>query len=566
MSTILPILIEHGGLMTYGFFTPLEDKSPQIMRVPPRRVIPIVFLPGIMGSNLRMSAERQRALGKKNNIAWRPDRTFEAIKLVNASPGQRQLQLDPNQTEVDTYDPKQNPTGDPNETADERHDLGNIRLRMSPETPSVLLCDDPPALGALAKTKEQKAMARGWGEVYFSSYRELLESCEKYLNCSIKDDCWKTILDKDPRSWTSGAPTNMAPLTFDELCKATKECFFPVHAMGYNWLQGNGKSARILSDRIRDLIAYYKNAKFECEKVILITHSMGGLVARALVHPELGNAASMILGVVHGVMPALGAPAAYKRMRCGFEQGPLNMSLSARVLGNTGSKVTAVLGNSQGGLELLPSKAYGNGWLEVRRNRVLFDRFPKNGDPYKEIYKVEDRWYGLLRPDWLNPGDNQDSGVQRTKSLLDKASKFHEMIQDTYHDFSYAHYGADPTRPSWETVTWNLTHDFPGIDWKRLEIGDDDQQGQFTLLEQNHPPNRQRMKGMAVLGACKGAGDETVPLKSAEHQLLSGKFKGVFRQTDYEHQASYQNPSALNSTLYSIVRIAEQMKWSSNAK
>ncbi|UGQ46144.1 esterase/lipase family protein [Massilia endophytica] len=565
MPTQLPIFIEHGGRTTYGFFTPLEDKTPQRMMVPPRRVIPIVFLPGIMGSNLRMSAARQKQIEKTNNIAWRPDRTAEAIALMKASAGQRQLQLDPNQTEVDTYDPASSPTGS-KETADERHYLSNIRLRMSSELPSVFLSDDPPGLGALAKTKEQKAMSRGWGEVYFSSYRDILETCEKYLNCNIKDDCWKTILDKDPRSWTSGAPTDMAPLTFDQLRRATKECFFPVHAMGYNWLQGNEVSARQLSKRIRALISYYKKGRFECEKVIIVTHSMGGLVARALVHPDFGNAASIILGMVHGVMPAMGAPAAYKRMRCGFEQGPLNMSLTARVLGDTGSKVTAVLGNSLGGLELLPSKAYGNGWLEIRCNGTLFDKFPKHGDPYKEIYKADGCWYGLLRSEWLNPGGDKKAGVERTKLMLDQACQFHETIRETYHDTSYAHYGADPSRPSWETVTWDLKHSFPGIDWHCLNIEDDDQQCQLTLLEANPPPNRPRMKGLAVLGASKGPGDETVPLRSAEHQLLSGKFKGIFRQTDYEHQSSYQNQRALRSTLYSIVRIAEQMKWESDAR
>ncbi len=56
-------------------------------------------------------------------------------------------------------------------------------------------------------------------------------------------------------------------------------------------------------------------------------------------------------------------------------------------------------------------------------------------------------------------------------------------------------------------------------------------------------------------------GDQTVPLHSAEHQLRSGKFKGIFRQTGYEHQDSYKDDGALHSTLYSLVRIAQTMKW-----
>ncbi|WP_229437230.1 contractile injection system protein, VgrG/Pvc8 family [Massilia sp. IC2-278] len=56
-------------------------------------------------------------------------------------------------------------------------------------------------------------------------------------------------------------------------------------------------------------------------------------------------------------------------------------------------------------------------------------------------------------------------------------------------------------------------------------------------------------------------GDQTVPAKSANHQLKSGMFKGVFRQTGYEHQSSYKNPRAIASTLYSIVRITQKATW-----
>jgi hypothetical protein len=56
-------------------------------------------------------------------------------------------------------------------------------------------------------------------------------------------------------------------------------------------------------------------------------------------------------------------------------------------------------------------------------------------------------------------------------------------------------------------------------------------------------------------------GDQTVPLHSAEHQSQSGKFQGIFRQTGYEHQDSYKHEGALHSTLYSLVRIAQTMKW-----
>jgi pimeloyl-ACP methyl ester carboxylesterase len=566
MSTQLPIRNECAGRSTTGFCTPTEDKTVQKMKVPPRRVIPIIFLPGIMGSNLRMSAARQAQLHKSNNIARRPDRPLEAAKMMRATPATRQLQLDPTETEVDIYDPVKNITGNSKETASDRHGNGDIHVFLDGDKGSPLLFDDPRALPN-RKTKEQKAKERGWGEVYFSSYRTVLEGCEKYLNSSFTGGFWTTILDQNPQNWMAATRSQprLPPLTTDQFRAATKACFFPVHAMGYNWLQGNEISAINLKQRIRDLIDSYIAAQFECEKVILVTHSMGGLVARALIHPAFANASSMILGIVHGVMPALGAPAAYKRMRCGFEQGVLHMSLTARVLGDTGAKVTAVLGNSTGGLQLLPSKAYGNGWLQIRRNKVLFDAFPKNGDPYNEIYKLEGRWYGLLRPKWLNPAADKTSGIRKTKSLLDKVSKFHDTLSGVYHPISYGHYGADTDRPSWETVTWNLGADFAGADWHLLTIKGDDQQGELQLAEGSPPNGRRPLVGQARLGPSTGAGDETVPLKSADDQLLNGKFRGVFRQQGYEHQSSYGDQNALRSTLYSIVRIVENMRWENHA-
>ena len=110
------------GTVAQGFVTPKQDRVPQIQSIPPKRVLPIIFIPGIMGSNLRMSADRQKRLGTENNIAWRPDNLSVTVAQYNDSASERQLRLDPLATEVDTYDPKENSTGDPNETADQRND------------------------------------------------------------------------------------------------------------------------------------------------------------------------------------------------------------------------------------------------------------------------------------------------------------------------------------------------------------------------------------------------------------------------------------------------------------
>ncbi len=58
-----------------------------------------------------------------------------------------------------------------------------------------------------------------------------------------------------------------------------------------------------------------KNKSAMAEQVIVVTHSMGGMVSRSLT--EIHHC-DKVMGVSHGVQPATGAPATYKRMRSGF--------------------------------------------------------------------------------------------------------------------------------------------------------------------------------------------------------------------------------------------------------
>jgi len=555
MTAQLPIKPESGGRMAEGFCTPKEDCQPQKMSVAPKRVIPIVFLPGIMGSNLRMSSTRQSIVRSKNNIAWRPDWTGEALALVNASPAARQLQLDPMSTEVDTYVGPAGITGNSKETAEQRHKVDKLTVHFRLEGDTPLLMDDP-STKSPRRTKEEKARDRGWGEIYFSSYQKILEQCEMYLNKIKIAGLWDSVINIDPALWQASDRSGLAQIGESELKKALSGCWYPVHAMGYNWLKSSSAAAVDIRSRLEKMMEKYVFDGYECEKIVLVTHSMGGLVARALMHPEIGNFSDKILGVVHGVMPASGAPAAYKRMRCGFEEAMAGLAVAPKVLGNFGTEVTAVLANSPGGLELLPSKEYGNGWLQIRHKGVILKRLPEKGDPYEEIYKLRGKWYGLLREEWINPANDDAAGFERTCNFLNRARKFHEAIASTYHEQSYAHYGADASRPSWESVIWDIDKKHSGAAWESFDIWSDSAQGKMIVGSAARPFE-------VELGESSGAGDQTVPLRSADHQLRSGKFKGIFRQTGYEHQSSYKDTRALRSTLFSLVRIIQKMKWGS---
>jgi hypothetical protein len=560
-----------------GFATPKQDKKPQCARFLPKRVLPIIFLPGIMGSNLRMSAERQTELHQSDNIAWRPDSLGVTNIRSNSksSPRERQLRLDPLQTTVDIY----NPSGPSDVSGDGRH--SNVELEKTFHSP--LLTDDPPT-AKNRHTAVQKARARGWGEVFFGSYGKLLQHLESRLNNTFFEGKlqqeWGDVVGVDPRIWRADPGLPQQALTEGELKKVATGCWFAVYAFGYNWLQSNGESAQIIATRINQVMNDLNQSGYECNQVIIVTHSMGGLVGRALVHPKYGNLQDKVLGIVHGVMPAIGAPAAYKRMRAGFEDPGMmhaaKESIGAKVAGNYGDEVTAVLANAMGGLELLPTESYGNGWLRVTHNGRDLEAWPKQGDPYSEIYKVRGKWYSLFREEWINPSGlrpTEGGGTfQRTCNYLKRVQNFHQQIVHTFHPNSYAHYGADAERRSFGEVVWQIGKNcIDPTGWRDWPIISDTRQGNLELVRWNwdHPDRAfAPPPGAAVPDPIcatilppAAPGDQTVPARSADHQLLSGMFRGVFRQIGYEHQSSYQDPRAVASTLYSIVRIAQKATW-----
>ncbi len=505
-------------------------------------------------------------MGKGDNRAWRPDDSIFSLRSSDDSPLERQQRLDSCETEVDSYDPLRNPTGDPAENADERNSNVGVTFRypQGMDDAGPWIRDDP--LGSFdSKTRDQKARERGWGEVFFGSYHELLETIELQLNSAFRSGemgwWWRRIVGVDPSAWQASPKPLQKPLDEKTLRNTVTGCWFPVHAMGYNWLMPNKDSGIHVAKRIVKLMEKYQRPGFECEKIILLTHSMGGLVARAVIHPKMGNLGDKVQGIVHGVMPATGAGAAYKRMRCGFEDSVGNPI--PKILGNLGEDVTAVLGNSQGGLELLPSQAYGDHWLRIEHKKKVLVSLPKRGDPYEEIYKVSGNWYCLFRKDWINPADQEIAGFERTCIFLDKAKAFHNAISRTYHAQSYAHYGADPEHRAWHHVVWELDEKAAVRDVEELSITADDGQGNLRLVDSVHQ-TRQALGAnefSARLMPARDPGDQTVPLHSAEDQLRSGAFKGIFRQVGYEHQNSYKNQKALLSTIYSLVQIANTMSW-----
>ncbi len=339
-----------------------------------RDVIPIIFIPGIMGSRLT---------NKQGKKVWDPDKKGFMLSKYGGF-------------WVSAKKRKQRVVG-------QKFNPGYLQV----------LGDDADQLKRIADPsgKDKTRKERGWGGVYWGSYGPILKSLQTRL--------W------DPT----------VSLFYE----------FPVYAFGYNWTASSDLAGKKLADEIDKIIKGYKDR--HCDKVILVTHSMGGLVARSAY--MLHGAKDKILGIVHGVQPSNGSPAAYWRMKGGFERphsvpettlmhwfkNPVKTfkhkkdnlihgegvsipftglqanlgTVSAWVLGTDGEEVTALLGNMPGGLELLPNKQYKNNdgwdrWLEIIDEEGNRKALPE-ADPYKEIYERDDVYYRLVKTDWLNSGE-----------------------------------------------------------------------------------------------------------------------------------------------------------------
>lgn len=589
-----------GGWAEYTVsMTDTSDTVRHDVTVPPGKVIPLIFLPGVMGSNLRMTKKRQEKLERPDNRAWRPDDLLDksgkaAIVtgygmggwLKNATPKERQLIFDPSETEVEYYHYTESkgrfdPEGKETLAADARHQ--NVPDDLEPIPPLITNRASQSGKGNSRATEQIKketpaqiARWRGWSEVLFAgAYGDMLKTAEKYLNNMLikgkVNSIWQDVF-ADPRSF--GA-TNGSPISERDL-KKIAPCWYPVHAMGYNFMVSNAESAKVLAERIRGLVSGYQKRGFRCSEVIIVTHSMGGLVGRALLHPDYGNLLNdesvKILGMYHNVMPTMGAACAYKRMRFGFKESwGYVASLEASILAIDGKHATAILANTPAPLELLPGAAYGQDWLKVvdAVGKTLWS-WPRTGSSALEsIYtQPASAWWRMVNPQWVNPASiSKEKGGGMTKVIerLKYAMRFVDSIEHTFHPSScYASFCASLEQRSYGEVvfkaaeTWTpfakkSSDPLPSADtWKLLT---DDAKGMLTVQAGD------RVLAL-YLQKPNAAGDQTVPSERSARKIKGTLFvHGDKTGPGYEHQASYSDPHVLTSMLYAIVQIAKTANW-----
>lgn len=544
---------------------PLYD-DPVRLVLPPTQTVPIIFVPGIMGSNLcslqgtpvwLLNSTRGQPLG----LAW-----YWAPKGAD----QRQKTLHPARTKVFSGG------------------------------------DVPEEIVGTARSKNDYVV-RGWGEVGETSYHGFLLWLEKKMNQSGMDpalwpDFSYTAVSATPapgqpapkKKLFPGIPMEMQglplfgeagqaidPIRSDDLLHRAK-FRFPVYACGYNWLDSNTAAAIRLEERINQVIAENNRGIYKCSQVILITHSMGGLVARACV--QRPGVEGKVVGVVHGVMPSIGAAVAYRRCKVGMKDEDFGAGL---VIGPTGQEVTAVFAQAPGALQLLPSADYGKNWMRIKDDAgTVMTELPK-ADPYAEIYLCRDKWWGLVNDDWLKPKNGKPIDWEEYATNIETAQNFHKKLAGKFHYNTYVFYGAgDGKQASFEKVTWSLRK------------GSDPHDGTKVAPRQTVSLNHDRIRGAGAaiiyvgghtvqhfipsMNFYSGArtvtyetsnweivcmmqdtvGDGTVPANSgaAPRSAGGGAIRQQFRLKGFSHEPAYQNEVAQCVTHYCLTKIAALAK------
>ena len=548
----LPNLVPQpdGSWVGHTVLTPTALHTRGRFTMPSKKVVPVIVVPGIMGSNLRAKVRPGKTPNKALNAgeeAWRaPNGLVEGLAAARLwkkrDPATRQKILNSETLEVDG-----------------RGAIG--------------LPEDASRYG----TSKEEVRTRGWGEVHWDSYGKLLYELYIGLNHTFETDVldnvrvlrshWKDVMDCDPAEW---GMRSIDKITEKQLEKHA-EYYYPVYACGYNWLESCATSAKTLQNRIQDVIEFWRQRKCECQKVILVTHSMGGLVARACAK-QIPN---KILGVVHGVMPALGAPACYRRIACGTEKwSPSNGKVDnkkaeavAEILGELPESTMAVMATSPGALELLPNHLYPGPWLHLymisRINNKDAGRDVVHlpvGNPY-DFYRDATPWYRLVDPQLADPSGKYSSGPISIQEIvwkaIETAEHFHRNVLDTYyHPNTYAFYGADPDQMSFGAVRWVARDPGKGAVFTESNLRD--------AVGTGYAPaggRRVRVEGRTDLHFVPArqdvAGDGTVPRQSGA--APQGKAKQVFEIRGFDHQGAFNHQAVLRLTHHLIVKMVQTL-------
>ncbi|MCH4245202.1 lipase family alpha/beta hydrolase [Acinetobacter gerneri] len=554
-------------------------------------VVPIIFIPGIMGSNL---VNGEKRVWFPPNFKWGETAHILGTLLFSGvflGAARRQKQLNPEQTEVSPD--------------------GNIYIKKGD-----------------IKLSEKEARARGWGTVWWQGYGKILVYLEKYLNDNLINpesadefkgtEEWKRIVDIDPEStlakikelalkWIvegqqkENNNSNLKCLSQDQFKKMARVSF-PVYACGYNWLQSNGTSAQKVIEIMQKIKQQYAKSNYpKFLKFIIVSHSMGGLVTRSII--QQGTLETDIGGVVHGVMPSSGAPTVYQRMVNGWEGG-----MASVIFGSSSKRLTPVLANAPGALQLLPFGNFRNKgkteWLNIQTKSHSIAIPAAGQDVYEELYKKQGIWWEMINPNFVDPAgilkkklnNEYKEEIDFYHKNIDIVKDFHITISDIFHENTYAHYASDENHMAFGEVTWiadeskeqvmivspeelltlgstannaeiaNDPFEYSNEETTQSNIEGIQPETEYNASENPYKDNGVRMAQYGnnqtvtfkIVEDPQSPGDGTVCYQSGEDVRAEGRaLKQTFLINGYDHSENYNHPDVQLNTIYCIAKIID---------
>jgi pimeloyl-ACP methyl ester carboxylesterase len=337
---------------------------------------------------------------------------------------------------------------------------------------------------ALKTTAANLYAKRGWGGVAWGFYGKILMDLETSLNTS-----------KQGITLLGG----------------------PVYAFGYDFRQSNIASGLRLQTFIADVLSQHPRA----EQVIVVTHSMGGLVARAAMatNPAI---ISSIRTVIHGAQPSMGAVVAYRRFFTGavtsFDGGDTASFVLERVIGSTPDEYRELQVGLPGPLELLPSHLYARNDVRMRPWLVM--------QPQPDLSTVPGMYMVPLSPPGLlkRPTDPLDVSTLlfngRLAARLAAAGAFHVLLADGGHPNTHVLFSTG--------VATDVATEFAVGDGKLTTAVVKEAQGDGTVP--------------AISGACLGMRPSLVKSRTS--------FNGL------EHSAVYQD-TAFNNAVIRLIQASQ---------
>jgi len=520
---IVPPAYDENGRLYYPLIPAASIKNQiAVCYKVPDRAIPVIFLPGVMGSNLKTNSQ-----GKSDKL-WRLDDTLSPAGWLFTGAKTRKKELDPTKVIVD---------------------------------PAGKIVNDLADKGLASRRK------RGWGEVANISYGQFLPWLQNALHDfdQFKQGERAKLIGVSFETESGGEP-----LTRGQVALSYKY-LFPVHVVGYNWLDNIATSGKMLLEKIDEIVLGYVSKGIKCEKVIVVTHSMGGLVARYC--SEVQDGRNKILGIVHGVMPAMGAASAYRRMKAGMEYSDIQGRLTAEVAGGNAAEMTAVLSQSPGPLQLLPGVEYGMNWLRIKDGEHTYS-LPKE-NPFTEIYTVRGKWWSLCEDYLIDPSNIKLNSARMDKDwdtykkmINNKVRPVIEKLSGRYHRNTHAFYG-DSTPTHGDLIWQGAT---PAIDnWLQKDRARYPIDGRASRPAGNEILTTRTVatplggKGWhtgiyqqytIVPPTSSELGDGTVPLGSSQVPM---RYLRSRMRLPVEHEPAYKHAVAQQYTLWAIIQIAQKV-------